>query len=88
MAGITISESQFRVVSQPIQKRSVRLELLNYQYQTVDTLEGVCTGGSINIDANADIRRTASLDIAVTGASFEVESGGRIWFNFRPSKIC
>lgn len=82
MAGITITESQFRVVSQPIQERTIRLELLNYQYQTVDSLEGVCTAGSINIDANSDIRRTASLTIAINDKSdYEVRPGGRVWLD-------
>ena len=79
MAGINITSNQFRSVMQNIQSRYVRIELLNYQMQTVDLLEGVCTGGSISIDANADIRRTCDLTLVIDNSSFNVASGGRIW---------
>lgn len=79
MAGINITSNQFRSVMQNMQNRYVRIELLNYQMQTVDLLEGVCTSGSISIDANADIRRTCDLTLVINNSSFNVESGGRIW---------
>ena len=81
MAGINITSNQFRSVMQNMQNRYVRIELLNYQMQTVDLLEGVCTGGSISIDANADIRRTCDLTLVINNSSFNVESGGRIWLD-------
>ena len=81
MAGFSITAAQFNTAMQNIQSRHVRLELLNYQYQTVDTLEGIATSGSISIDANSDIRRTASIILVVTDSSFEVQSGGKIWLD-------
>lgn len=81
MAGINITSNQFRSVMQNMQNRYVRIELLNYQMQTVDLLEGVCTGGSISIDANADIRRTCDLTLVIDNSSFNVASGGRIWLD-------
>lgn len=81
MAGINITSNQFRSVMQNMQSRYVRIELLNYQMQTVDLLEGVCTSGSISIDANADIRRTCDLTLVINNSSFNVESGGRIWLD-------
>lgn len=81
MPNLNITEGQFRVASQNIQSRLIRLELLNYQYQTVDSLEGVCLSGSFNIDANADIRRTGSIELVIRDSSFEVEVGGKIWLD-------
>lgn len=81
MAGINITSNQFRSVMQNMQSRYVRIELLNYQMQTVDLLEGVCTSGSISIDANADIRRTCDLTLVIDNSSFNVASGGRIWLD-------
>ena len=81
MPTLNISSDQFRVTSQPIQTHYIRLELLNYKFQTVDSLEGVATGGNITIDAESDIRRTASLTIVVSDSSFEVEAGGKIWLD-------
>ena len=66
---------------QSIQSRYIKLELLNYQFQTVGSLEGVCVSGSITIDANSDIRRTGSVVLVVNNSSFNVEAGGQIWLD-------
>lgn len=76
-----ITDKQFRVIHQNIQKRFVRIELLNYQFQTVDELSGVVTSGNITIDANSDIRRTGTLSLVVQDSSFEVGSGSKIWLD-------
>ena len=81
MAGFNITSTQFQTALQNIQSRYVRLELLNYQFQTVDSLEGICTGGSISIDANADIRRTGSLSLVVVGSTFDVQPGSQVWLD-------
>lgn len=81
MAGFNITSSQFQTSLQNIQSRYIRIELLNYQFQTVDSVEGVCTSGSITIDANSDIRRTGNIVLVVTDSSFEVASGGRVWLD-------
>lgn len=76
-----ITSAQFQTALQNIQARFIYLELLNYQFQTVDELQGVATSGSISIDANADVRRTGSISLVVTDSSFEVASGGKIWLD-------
>lgn len=81
MPSLNITDAQFRTASQSIQNKYIRLELLNYQFQTVDSLEGVATSGSITIDANSDIRRTASIVLVVKNSSFQVEPGGKIWLD-------
>lgn len=86
MAGFNITSTQFQTALQNIQSRYIKLELLNYQFQTVDSLEGVCTSGSITIDANSDIRRTGSIVLVITGSSFNVEPGGQIWLTKVRSK--
>lgn len=81
MSGFNITSTQFQTALQNIQSRYIQLELLNYQFQTVDTVEGVCTSGSISINANSDIRRTGSIVLVVTDSSFEVASGGKVWLD-------
>ena len=81
MPGLNLTEQQFRTSMQSIQSRFVKIELLNYQFQTVDTIEGKCINGSINIDANSDIRRTGNITLTVKDSSFEVEAGGKIWLD-------
>lgn len=81
MASLNITTAQFGSVMQNIQSRYIKINLLNYQFQTIDSLEGICTGGTITIDANSDIRRTGSITLVVTDSSFEVESGSKIWLD-------
>lgn len=78
---LNITQGESRVYLQNIQNRYIKLELLSYQFQTLDSIEGVCTSGSLSIDANADIRRTGSLVLAVNNSSFEIEPGGKIWLD-------
>ena len=40
-----------------------RIELLNKNYQIIDTIEGLALSGSNSIDADSDTRRTFNLDI-------------------------
>lgn len=81
MSEFHITSNQFNTSLQNIQSRYIKLELLNYQFQTVDNIEGVCTGGSISIDANSDVRRTGSVELVITDSSFEVASGGKVWLD-------
>ena len=81
MALHSITTDQFRTARQSIQSRYIKLELLNYQFQTVDELQGVATSGAITIDANSDVRRTASISLVVKNSSFEGETGGKIWLD-------
>ena len=81
MPNLNITSGQFRSVMQNIQNRFIRIELLNFQYQTVDSIEGVCTSGSFSINANSDIRRTGSVVLVVTDSSFEVASGSKVWLD-------
>lgn len=81
MPSLNITSSQFGSVMQNIQSRYIKINLLNYQFQTVDSIEGVCTAGSISINANSDIRRTGSITLVVNNSSFEVESGSKIWLD-------
>ena len=81
MPGLNLTEKQFRTSMQSIQSRFIKIELLNYQFQTVDSIEGKCTSGSISIDANSDIRRTGNVTLTIDDSSFEVEAGGKIWLD-------
>lgn len=81
MAVSLISSDEQRVVLQGIQNRYIKIELLNYNFQTVDMIEGVVTAGSVSIDANADVRRTASITLVVENSTFEVSNGSKVWLD-------
>lgn len=75
------TQEQYNVSKQAIQNKYIKIELLNFDFLTVDELSGNCIGGNINIDANADIRRTCYVELVVTDSSFNVESGSKIWLD-------
>ena len=52
MAQINITASELNSAKQHIQNKFAKIELLNSEFQVVDSLEGVMMNGSINIDAN------------------------------------
>jgi hypothetical protein len=81
LAYINITASQLNVSKQRIQEKYMKIELLDYNFQVVGSLEGITLNGSITIDANSDMRRNATLKFVITDSSFEVESGGKIWLD-------
>ena len=76
-----VLNDKLRVSNQSVQDRYIKIELLNYDFQTVDYLEGKCISGSINIDAESDIRRTCNLELVINDSSFEVKPGGKIFLD-------
>lgn len=81
MAYIDITASQLNLSKQNIQEKYMKIELLNTNFQVVESLEGITLNGSLTIDANSDIRRNATLKFTIIDSSFEVESGGKIWLD-------
>ena len=78
---MAITQSQYNVSNQNIRNLHIKINLLNFSYQTIDSLEGNAIGGNINIDANSDIRRTCNIELVVTDSTFDVQSGGRIFLD-------
>ena len=76
-----ISSSQFISFIQNLQNRFIKIDLLNYQFQTVNSLEGVCISGNISIDANSDLRRSGNVSLVIQKTDFQVEPGGQIWLD-------
>ena len=59
MTGIT--NSDLTLCKSRAKYIRIRLLLLNEHLVPVDELQGVCTSGSISVDAGSEIRRTCSL---------------------------
>ena len=79
--ALQITNEDFQAVRQSIQNRRIRIDLLNFNMQTVDSLEGVTLSGQLSINADSDIRRTIALSMVVKDASFEINPGGKIWMD-------
>ena len=79
--SLNITRDQFRTAKQQVQSRFIKIELLNYQFQILDSLEGKATGGNISIQAESDIRRTGNVDLVVGKSTFDIEAGGQFWLD-------
>jgi hypothetical protein len=75
------TQQNYNTAKQNVRNLRVKIDLLNFNFQTVDAIEGNVISGSINIDANSDIRRTCDISLVVTDASFNVTEGGKIWMD-------
>ena len=58
-----------------------RINLLNFNFQTVDEISGEVIDGNISIDANSDIRRTCDLTMVAVKDKYNISPGSRIWLN-------
>lgn len=76
-----ITSSQYNTSKQSIRNVLIKIDLLDFNYMTVDNLEGYGIDGSITIDANSDIRRTCDISFIVKDSTFDIKSGGEIWLD-------
>ena len=76
-----ITQPMYNVTKQRSRNLHIRINLLNFSYQTIDSLEGVAISGNINIDATSDFRRSCQIALAVTDSSFDVAAGGKIFLD-------
>lgn len=58
---------QYKTSLQPLKKIDINIYVLDYNFNIVDEISGVTQSGNISIDANADIRRTLDISIALGG---------------------
>lgn len=76
-----VTTEQYNVSKQTIRNQHIKINLLNYNMQTVDEFSGNVLSGSVSIDANADIRRTCNIEMVVTDSSFDIQPGGKIYLD-------
>ena len=60
-----LTQEQIETLKQNLRKKKIRIELLDYDLKTVDTIEGQVISGSLNSSADNDIRRSGNLEIAI-----------------------
>ena len=76
-----ITQAMYNVTRQKIRNQHIRINLLNFSYQTIDSLEGLAISGSINIDAKSDLRRSCQVKLALKDNTFDVSAGGKIFLD-------
>jgi len=76
-----ITQTNYNTAKQSIRNLRIKINLLNFNLQTVDDIIGNVIAGSVSIDANSDVRRTCDITLVVTDSSFDVANGGKIWLD-------
>ena len=78
---LNITQNDYNIIKQRINERYIKINILDFQYRTVDEISGNMLSCSINCDADSDLRRSCSVSLAVRDNSFDIQSGGKIWLD-------
>lgn len=89
---MNFTQEQLDTIQLPIRGKRIKLEVLNTDFQTLATLEGNTTGGSLQKDATNFVRRSGSIQMCVPNiASAEtfldyiegvtINVNGKIWLD-------
>ena len=76
-----ITQAQYNTAKQSQRNISIRINLLNFSKQIIDSIEGQVISGSLTSDANSNMRNTCDIQMVVTDSSFNVETEGKIWMD-------
>lgn len=87
-----LTQEQIDVLKQTLRNKRLKLELLDQNMRTIDSIEGHAIGGSITANANNDIRRTGTIQMSIPISpqattlldqldGFTIEIGGKIWLD-------
>ena len=76
-----VSANIYNLTKAHNRKLKIRVDLLSFKFQILANIEGNIIGGSVSIDANADIRRTLDLSLVVTDSTFVVAEDSKIWLD-------
>lgn len=76
------TSNEIKVAKQRSRNLHVKINILNFNLQTVDEISGVALdGANFTIDATSDIRRTCSISIVPISSSYNIEFGSNIWID-------
>lgn len=79
--GLNFEQKDFQLFNQRYTRRFIKMNLFDFNYNIVDEISGNLVSCSIDIDADSDLRRSCSVELIVTNASFEIEPGGKIFLD-------
>lgn len=75
------TQTDYDLVQLKTRNTRIKVDILNFNFQTINSLEGKVIDGSISIDATSDIRRTCSLSLAVERTDNMISPGGELWLD-------
>ena len=78
---LNITQNDYNIIKQRINERYIKVNILDFQYRTVDEISGNMLSCSVQCDADSDLRRSCSVSLVVRDNSFDIQSGGKIWLD-------
>lgn len=78
---MNISQVDYNVLKQPFINKYIKLNILDFEYNTVYEISGNVTSCSVSVDADSDLRRSCSISMVVTNSNFDIKSGSPIWLD-------
>lgn len=87
-----ITQRQIDVCNSPLRNKHIKIEVLDFDFQVLDTIETEVLGGNITVDANNDNRRGCSVEMIIptefdinrfirTDTTNFIQYGGKIWID-------
>lgn len=79
---MNVTQEEYRVARQNGRIIHTKINILNFDFQTVSEISGVVLeGATFSVDATSDIRRTCSISLIPKDNSFNIEYGGKLWMD-------
>lgn len=78
---LNITQNDYNIIKQRNVERYIKLNLLDFQYRTVDEISGNMLSCSIQCDADSDLRRSCNVSLVVANKIFDIQPGGRIFLD-------
>lgn len=75
------TQTDYELSQLKVRNNKLKVEVLNFNFQTIDLIEGNVIEGSISIDATADIRRTCSVSLVPNKKYQTISEGGKFWLD-------
>lgn len=75
------TQTDYDLVQMKVRNTRIKVDVLNFNFQTVNSLEGCVIDGSISVYATSDIRRTCNLTLAIERSDKMISPGGELWLD-------
>lgn len=79
--AVNPSQTDYELMQMKVRSVKIKIEVLNFYFQTINSIEGRLIDGNISIDATSDIRRTCNVSLVVDDFSTLVSPGGQLWID-------
>lgn len=76
-----ITAAQWEAVRKHIIRANITLTVSEQDGTYIDEFKGICNGGSMNLDGNSSVRRTASFSITPTDQITNISEQSLVWLN-------